>query len=137
MLRDRRGRDRALPRAPEGQRGDGRQKLVEEKNILKAPDLKAIPNTFENGNGGLGRNGWDQGWNYVSFGLPFIADGEDIDHVEFRSLSEDLCFYDLYTVGDEEYRIKGTESSNGYGVNEAILAEDPEHPKKGERLYHA
>lgn len=112
------------------------KKLVEEKNILKAPDLKAIPNTFENGNGGLGRNGWDQGWNYVSFGLPFIADGEDIDHVEFRSLSEDLCFYDLYTVGDEEYRIKGTESSNGYGVNEAILAEDPEHPKKGERLYH-
>ena len=33
------------------------KKLVEEKNILKAPDLKAIPNTFENGNGGLGRNG--------------------------------------------------------------------------------
>ena len=56
--------------------------------------------------------------------------------MEFRSLSEDLCFYDLYTVGDEEYRIKGTASSNGYGVNEAILAEDPEHPKKGERLYH-
>ena len=112
------------------------KKLVEEKNILKDTDLPVIPNTFENGNGGLGKSGWDEGWRSVDFGFPFIVNGEDVDHVEFRSLSEDLCFYVYYRVGDEEYRIEGTESNVGSGRNDAAFAEDPEHPEKGEQVYH-
>lgn len=112
------------------------KKLVEEKNILAAPDLPVIPYTIENGNGGLGTIGGENGWGWVSFGFPFIVDGEDVDHVEFRSLSEDLCFYVDYRVGDEEYRIKGTESSIGSEVNEAAFAKDPENPKKGEQVHH-
>ena len=108
--------------------------LVEGKNVLNDPDLPVIPYTIENGNGGLGRTGGEQGWGWVSFGFPFIVDGEDVDHVEFRSLSEDLYFYVDYRVGDEEYRIQGTESSKGAGVNEAAFAEDPENPQKGELL---
>ncbi|MBR3056471.1 MAG: hypothetical protein IKG93_00760 [Clostridiales bacterium] len=112
------------------------KKIVEEKNVLNDPNLPVIPYTFENGNGGLGRGSWENGWVYVFFGLPFIADGEDVDHVEFRSLSENLCFDVDFRVGDEEYRIKGTESSIGDDVNEAAYAKDPEHPEKGEMVHH-
>ena len=112
------------------------KKIVEEKNILNDPDLPVIPFTFENGNGGLSTVGWGDSFSWVKFGLPFIVDGEDVDHVEFRSLCENLCFFVENVVGDEEYRIKGTESSIGSEVNEAAFAKDPEHPKKGERLHH-
>ena len=112
------------------------RKLVEEKNILNDPDLPVIPYTIENGNGGIGSHGWDQGWEYVSFGFPFMVDGEDVDHVEFRSECEDLCFYVYHRVGDEEYRIEGTESSIGSGRNDAAFSADPEHPQKGEQVYH-
>ena len=108
------------------------KKIVDEKNVLNDPDLSAIPYPFESGIGGLGGYGGE----WVEFGLPFIVDGEDVDHVEFRSLCEDLCFCVDYRVGDEEYRIKGTESSIGFEVNEAAYAKDPEHPEKGERLHH-
>ena len=109
--------------------------LVEEKNILNDPDLPVIPYTFENGNGGLGRY-FESGSVWIDFGFPFIVSGEDVDHVEYRSACENLCFYVYHRVGDEEYRIEGTESSIGSGRNDAAFAEDPEHPKKGEQVYH-
>lgn len=112
------------------------KELVDEKNILNDPDLPVIPYTIENGNGGIATIGDEDGCGWVSFGFPFIVNGDNVDHVEFRSLSENLCFYDYYTVGDEEYRIQGTESSNGAGKNDAAFAEDPENPKKGEQVYH-
>lgn len=109
--------------------------LVEEKNILNAPDLPVIPHTIENGNGGIGRY-FEPGSVWISFGFPFIVVGEDVDHVEYRSACENLCFYVYHRAGDEEYRIEGTESSIGSGRNDAAFAEDPEHPKKGEQVYH-
>ena len=112
------------------------KKIVEEKNILNDPDLPVIPFTFENGNGGLGTHGCGDSFSCVKFGLPFMVDGEDVDYVEYRSLCENLCFNVDFRVGDEEYRIKGTESSIGSEVNEAAFAKDPEHPEKGERLHH-
>ena len=111
------------------------RKLVEEKNILNAPDLPVIPYTIENGNGGIGRY-FEPGSVWINFGFPFIVSGEDVDHVEYRSASENLCFYVYHMVGDEEYRIEGTESSIGSGRNDAAFAEDPEHPKKGEQVYY-
>ncbi|MBR5417513.1 MAG: hypothetical protein IK109_05695 [Clostridiales bacterium] len=109
--------------------------LVEEKNILNDPDLPVIPYTFENGNGGLGRY-FESGSVWIDFGFPFIVSGEDVDHVEYRSACENLCFYVYHRAGDEEYRIEGTESSIGSGRNDAAFAEDPEHPKKGEQVYY-
>ena len=112
------------------------KQIVDEKNVLNAPDLPVIPYMFEAGNGGLGTIGWEDGWCWVKFGLPFIVDGGDVDHVEYRSLCENLCFCVDYRVGDEEYRIEGTESRIGSEVNEAAYAKDPEQPEKGERLHH-
>lgn len=112
------------------------KKIVEEKNILNDPDLPVIPYTIENGNGGLCTHGWGDSFSCVKFGLPFMVDGEDVDYVEYRSLCENLCFNVDYRVGDEEYRIKGTESSIGSEVNEAAFAKDPKHPEKGEWLHH-